>query len=313
MGTDKPLVSLIVPIYRAQDTLRECVDSLLSQSYKKIEMILVDDGSPDDCGKICDEYAAKDNRVRVLHQKNRGVSAARNTGVSASQGMYIVFIDADDQAEHELVEYMLSILLETDSDIAVCGCETPARWGAEQTQEFTGEEALCEMLRQRLFDTGPWSKLFKAELIKHCPFPDNMFFEDLAVMCKIIGSAKKVIYSSRKIYNYRKSPGGTMNGGHVERLLDEITAADMMYSYVTETFPHLAKEAASRRFSAYCQVLLKLPDHGYEKERKLLWTSIKRDRWQILTAHRVRCKNRGAALASFFGEREMRRLWRAVN
>lgn len=311
MGTDKPLVSLVVPIYKAQDYLRECVDSLLAQTYDNIEIVLIDDGSPDGCGAICDEYAARDGRINVLHQRNLGVSAARNAGVSASKGAFTAFIDADDWADCDLVEYLLDLLTETDSDIAVCGCETSGN--SSTGKVFTGEEALREMLLQKSFDTGPWSKLFKTELVKREPFPENMFFEDLAVMCRIIGGAQRVVYSDRKIYHYRATPDGTMSGVHTERLLDEIKAADMMYTYVTETFPALEAEAASRKFSACCQVLLKLPEEGYENFRKTAWDMICKTRGRVLAAHGVRAKNRVAAAVSFLGGRAIRGLWRLAN
>ena len=310
METDKPLVSVVVPIYRAEAYLKQCVDSLLGQSYDNLEILLTDDGSPDGCGSICDAYEAQDPRVTVIHQENRGVSAARNAGVSAARGEYIAFVDADDWVEAEHIGYLLQLIRQETADIAVCRCETKAPRGGAETVLLSGEEALRALLYQKLFDTSPWSKLYRADIVKETPFPENMFFEDLAVVCQMFGKVKRVAYSRRRTYHYHRTLDGTMNGGYVERLLDEIRAAEIMYEYVARAHPSLTPAAESRRFSACCQVLLKLPK-GRE-ETAALWERICKARKQVLTDPGARGKNRAAALASYLGEDAMRRIWKIV-
>lgn len=311
MGTDSPLVSVVVPIYRAEAYLKQCVDSLLGQSYSNLDILLVDDGSPDSCGGICDAYGAQDPRVTVIHQDNRGVSAARNLGVRTARGQYIAFVDADDWVEPEHIGYLLGLIRQEAADIAVCRCAAAARKSAAETALFSGEEALQALLYQKLFDTNPWSKLYRADIVKETPFPENMFFEDLAVVCRMFGRAERVAYSRRRTYHYRKTPDGTMNGGHVDRLLDEARAAEMMYAYVTQAHPNLTAAAESRRFSAFCQVLLKLPED--REETAALWEKIRAARWQVLTDPGTRGKNRAAALISCLGEGAMRKLWKIVS
>ena len=111
------LVSLIVPVYKAEKYIHQCIDSLLAQSYNNIEIVLVDDGSPDNCGAICDEYSSKDNRIKVIHQKNGGVSAARNTGIAHSRGEWIAFVDADDKVTNDYIEKLIT----KDSDWIIGG------------------------------------------------------------------------------------------------------------------------------------------------------------------------------------------------
>lgn len=311
--TDRPLVSVVVPVYQAERYLPACVDSLLAQTYDALEILLVDDGSPDDCGALCDAYAARDARVRALHQENRGVSAARNAGTRAARGAYIAFVDADDWVEPDYIEYLLRLLLEQRADIAVCRCETDPGPQGPETMTLSGEEGLRALLYQKLFDAGPWSKLYRADIPRAVPFPEGMFFEDLAVTCRMFGQARRVAYSRRAVYHYRQTPEGTMGGRHVARLLDEGKAAEMMYAYVTSEHPALTQAAACRRFSACCQALLKLPEDGWETERAALWATIRRDRRRVLTDREARGKNRAAALISYFGERAMRGIWKRVS
>jgi len=304
----QPLISVVVPVYRAEAYLKPCVDSLLKQTYENLEIILIDDGSPDSCGAICDAYAEKDTRVRVIHQKNCGVSAARNAGVRQAAGEYVAFVDADDWADTEYLAHMLQCAKDRKADLVVCRCET-TRTIDDQLVELTGEEAVRELLYQKLFDTAPWSKLYRAEIVKEIPFPEGMFFEDLAVVCRMFGRAEKVVYSNQQMYHYRITPGSTMNSADVQKLRDELQAADMMYAYVREVWPQLEFAAACRRFSAYCQVLMKLPATGCDVERQKIWMVLKKDRAKVLRDRYARKKNRAAAVISYFGEGLMRGLW----
>lgn len=303
--TGKPLISVVVPVYKTEKYLRQCVDSLLRQTCPHMEIILVDDGSPDGCGAICDEYAEKNERVAVIHQKNGGVSAARNTGVRAARGQYIVFVDSDDWVEPNHVEELYRMVDMADADVGIALEHTKASY------IWSGAQAVEQLCYQRLFDTGPCGKIFSAGIVKNVSFPEGMFFEDLAVVCRMIGSAKSVAAQGGTRYHYRRNPEGTMNGGDVTRLLDEVKAADMMYTYTKALLGKESMAAESRRFSAYAQVLMKLPMDGYEKERAYLWEYLCLVRAKVLADRRARAKNRLAAMASYCGERIMRVLWLA--
>ena len=182
--------------------------------------------------------------------------------------------------------------------------------GRDDLIDLSGEEALRELLYQKLFDTAPWSKLYRTDIAKAVPFPEGMFFEDLAVVCRMFGQAQTVVYSNLQHYHYRTTPGSTMNSSDVQKLRNEMLAADMMYEYVVQKWPALKTAAVCRRFSAYCQVLMKLPASCCDEERKTAWTVVKRDRKQVLCDRNARKKNRVAAVVSFLGETVMRSLWR---
>lgn len=308
METDKPLISIVVPVYKAEPYLSKCVNSILSQTYSNLEIILIDDGSPDHSGEMCDSFSKKDLRVHVYHQKNQGVSAARNRGVKASEGQFIAFVDADDWIEPEYIEYLLELADQYQCDAAVAA--QPGYRMQLSVEKMTGEQALEQMLYQKAFDTAPWGKLFRRELVEENLFPLNMFYEDLAVVCRMVVAAKHVAIGKRQLYHYRRTPDGTMQGGHVLRLLDEIKAANLMYQFVSQEVPAACKAANCRKFSACCQAFAKLPDNGFEKEKKELWTYLRASCHEILRDRRARTKNRIAAIALYFGENIFRTLWK---
>lgn len=304
METDRPLISIIVPVYKAEKYLVQCVNSLLNQTYKNLEIILIDDGSPDNSGKMCDAFERNDQRIYVIHQTNRGVSAARNAGIRVATGEYICFVDADDWAVPQYIMelWKLSKQYQADAVIAVETIILPIVLDAET--------ALRELLYQKLYDTSPWGKLFRSSLIKQIFFPEGMFFEDLAVVCQMIGASRKVVLGRNNGYHYRMTPDGTMNGRDCTRLLDELKAADMMFKYIREMFPNLVLAAECRRFSAYFQVLMKLPCKEYLAEKEIIWRYICEQRGRIIKDSGARTKNRIAAAASYLGMNFVRFLWR---
>ena len=156
MGTGKPLISIVVPVYNVESYIRQCIESLLNQTYRYLDIILVDDGSLDTSGMICDEYAAADKRITVMHQSNQGVSAARNQGVQTAKGEYIAFVDADDWLTPDYLACLQSAMSKSGADIVV----------ALENQEtdicyWSGTEALETMLYQEKFDTSPSTNCFK--------------------------------------------------------------------------------------------------------------------------------------------------------
>lgn len=304
METDKPLISVIVPIYKAENYLAQCVNSLLQQTYKHLEIILVDDGSPDACGQICDDFAQDDRRVRVIHQPNCGVSAARNAGIQAASGGYICYVDSDDwtDADYIMELWQAAVSAHADAAIAVASMAAPT--------VLDTKAAVRKLLYQRSFDTSPWGKLFRTDAVKQIRFPEGMFFEDLAIVCQMIGACKTVVLVPNAGYHYRSTPDGTMNGGDCTRLLDELKAADMMFQYVINAFPALKTAAECRRFSAYFQVMMKLPRHAYLAQQKQIWQYICKQRGSIIRNTAARMKNRIAAAASYLGKNFVRALWR---
>ena len=178
------LISVIVPIYKVEKYLHKCIDSILAQTYTNLEIILVDDGSPDNCGKICDEYAAKDSRIKVIHQPNGGLSAARNAGLDIATGDYIGFVDSDDYIAPDMYEKLYNALVKNDADMAICdyqrfGNELPYDEMSLTTEVITGLQAMEK--QNTVINCSfvvAWSKLYKSFIFSNVRFPVGKINED---------------------------------------------------------------------------------------------------------------------------------------
>jgi glycosyltransferase involved in cell wall biosynthesis len=206
-----PMISVIVPVYMVEEYLRQCLDSLIHQTYKDIEIILVDDGSPDHCGEICEEYAKKDARIIVIHQENGGLSAARNAGLDIAKGEYIMFVDSDDWVEPTYCEKALKAILEHQVDLAIMGFFTtymnrsvPIQTPSPRTLD--GIEAMRHVILndEPSFCNAVWNKIYHRRLFLNIRFPVGMITEDAAVQYKILHITPKVYVFDQCLYHYRK-------------------------------------------------------------------------------------------------------------
>ncbi len=204
-----PLISIIVPIYQVELYLEKCIDSIINQTYKNLEIILIDDGSPDRCGAICDEYAGKDSRIRVIHQKNGGLSAARNAGLDIAKGDYIQFVDSDDWIEPEACETVLTIAEEQHADIVCFGfCwllptgETTlvsVNSSSEIEEAAVIKQLICKKSVIRNF---AWNKLFVRKLFDGVRFPVGRTYEDICVTYQLVHKADKIYATKAILYHY---------------------------------------------------------------------------------------------------------------
>ena len=256
MAQQQVKVSVIVPVYKVEKYLGRCVDSIIAQTYRDFELILVDDGSPDNCGKICDEYAKKYDYIRVLHQQNQGQAAARNNAALIAKGRYITFIDSDDFVTNDYIEYLMGLRDQFDAQIAVSGYvyqyedkpTTPPR--PETTREFVPtEEALTRMNYGRGFSIFPWGKLYTRELVLAHPFPVGMLYEDLATAYKFVSDSTGMAFGNKRVYYWLQRTGSTMHSHFNQRQLDGLTAAEQQLEYIKARYPG-ATAAATYRCAA---------------------------------------------------------------
>ena len=210
----KPLVSVIIPIYNVEEYLSECINSIISQTYRNIEIILVDDGSPDASGSICDEYALKDERIRVVHKKNGGLSSARNAGLEIANGQYITFVDSDDWVAPTFLDEHVSQILEYCGDISFGGKILYTSHEIQEElcpirNEVVGpEEIVSRMIYDREIGVSAWGKVYKKELFDEIRFPEGEIHEDVAIIYTVIAKCTKVCVISKALYYYRNNPGG---------------------------------------------------------------------------------------------------------
>ena len=207
------LISVIVPVYNVESYIAECIESIQNQTYMNLEIILVNDGSTDASGDICDKYAAYDERIQVIHKENAGVSAARNTGIEAANGDYIGFVDSDDYIAPTMYEDMLKLMAEHDLDIIEC---TAFRNNGDTNIEGCNNGSLeifnrDEALKMAMYDcfVAVWSQLYKRRVISDVRFPIGRKFEDSAVSYLFIANTKRVGHINRCLYYYRLNPNST--------------------------------------------------------------------------------------------------------
>ena len=201
------LISVIVPVYNVEQYLNQCVDSILGQTHSNLEVILVDDGSPDACGEICEEYASHDSRVRVIHKENGGLSDARNAGLDIAQGDYIGFVDSDDWIEPDMFEYLLHGAEGMHAGVACCEVVSAQTWKLKykvlhQDNVYDSPAALEDLFFDRR-ENYAWNKLYRAELWRGVRFPKGLNFEDLATVYKTFENAGQVAYLREPKYYYR--------------------------------------------------------------------------------------------------------------
>ena len=206
--TEKQLVSVIVPVYCTEQFLCQCVDSILQQTWKNLEVILVDDESPDKCPEICDSYAAMDKRVHVIHQKNGGVSAARNAGLDIARGEFIAFADSDDWMAPDMIETLMDACERNKTDLAFCRIVYVQEGRVYQTEPespevLSTEEMLTDILLHRRGGVNVYNKLYRSELFQTIRFPVNVRYEEDSVFYPLIRQANAVSYTGTANYFYR--------------------------------------------------------------------------------------------------------------
>lgn len=243
---EEPLISVIVPVYKVEPYLDKCISSIVNQTYKNLEIILVDDGSPDDCPAMCDAWAEKDSRIRVIHKTNGGLSDARNAGMTVATGELMAFVDSDDWIVPDMYEYLYQRLTEDDSDIAACGvqmvwedkklCRMLTRAGSCVLNQ---EEAMRAIIEESWLKQPVWYKLYKTDLIRDILFTMGKCHEDVSWSYQAVGSAKKVSVSDHIGYYYLQRGGSIMGEGYSVKRLDAIEAKEQRCAYMYKRFPAL--------------------------------------------------------------------------
>lgn len=222
------LISIIIPIYKVEQYLAECMESVLGQSYTKLEIILVDDGSPDACPALCDEYAEKDKRVKVIHKKNGGLSDARNAGLEIATGEYIAFVDSDDVIHKDYVRLLYEAIKDANADISACdlmefqdGTKTPNfTYEIEDVKcnQYLPEEALGELIRGTGFRAIACNKMYKQSMLSDEVFEVGRYHEDEFFTYRMIDKAKSLTFVGAKLYYYRQRNGSIMAGFSLKHL-----------------------------------------------------------------------------------------------
>ena len=270
------LVSVIIPVYKVEDYIHRCVDSVLSQTYGNLEIILVDDGSPDRCGEICDEYAAKDKRVVSIHKKNGGLSDARNAGMEICKGEYITFLDSDDWVVPDYIERLYRLLKDTGSDVSACSFiktsteDTKPDSSPEEIRVFSNIEALDKIesntdIQLYVQLVVAWGKLYKRSLFQGITYPVSKLHEDEFTTYKVIYRAERIALTSAQLLHYWQREDSIMGAGfNVKGNLDATEALKERAEFYQQKGLHELSSRASKM--AFLKSLV-LNNRSYEIEK----------------------------------------------
>lgn len=276
---EKPLVSIIVPVYNVEKYIQSCISSIVCQSYSNLEIILVDDGSTDKSGYLCDEIAKKDNRINVIHQQNQGLSGARNSGIDIARGEYLFFVDSDDFLSVTTIEYLEDTARHNKADIVVCDyvrCKDSDSFDSfiinQRELEF---EVIDERQRMRVFLTESkikvvaWGKLYKRVLFEKVRFPVGRYNEDNFTTYKLVHLAKTIVVTNYIGYVYRISSSSITQQKFKLKHWDDVVGKIEQLHFIEENYPTLKREAQAAVIYACNQVLF-LMGASDEKVTELL-------------------------------------------
>lgn len=244
-------ISVIVPIYKVENYLEKCLNSITNQTYKNLEIILIDDGSPDNCGEICERYALEDERIKVIHKENGGLSAARNTGIDVSTGKYVVFVDSDDWIAEDYCEVLFDALVNNDADVAavdyymidenekILNIDSQTDDGFSETVIYEKSEIIKEMLAYKTFKNFAWNKIYKTEMLRNNKFPEGVNYEDTIFTCDLLHKCSKIVFITKKCYYYLQR-GNSITRMHTEKnMCDFARSAEYRFNKVCIMYPEL--------------------------------------------------------------------------
>ena len=308
----EPLISVIVPVYNVERYLDQCLESIVGQSYRNLEILVVDDGSTDGSGEMCDRWAERDKRIRVIHQPNGGLSAARNTALDVMQGEMVTMVDSDDVLHPSAIKVMKEALGKSQASIVV-GNYTPfdengePAWPQQSDQpspiRIPQHHALFRIFYQQGLTHSAWGRLYEASLFEGIRYPVGQNYEDLAIIYPLMLKCGRVAKINYTLYGYRQRQSSIL-GAFSPKRADVLDICEDLEKTMEQRDQKYLKAVRSRLLSAYFNILLlssqdKASDHQQLQDR--CWRGIKRLRWGCLMDKKVRRKNKYGILASFMG------------
>ena len=262
----KPKISIVVPVYNVEQYLEQCISQIINQTYVSLEIILVDDGSTDNSGRICDEFVKKDTRIKVIHKENGGLSDARNVGIKYATGEYIGFIDSDDYPEITMYEKLYSLVQKYSVDISVCSMYRDINCKKEIYEEdvLSRREVFKEMAQCGKIESHAWNKLYKRSLFDGIEYPIGKTYEDIYTTYKVIDKVDRVAYTAEQLYFYRDNPESISNQRFKKSDLYLVDASIEFYRFLEENYPDISKYQQNSTTRNRISVLRKMVVAEYE-------------------------------------------------
>ncbi len=248
------MISVVIPVYKVEAYIDQCVQSIVDQTYTDLEIILVDDGSPDNCPAMCDAWAEKDSRIKVIHKENGGLSDARNAGMTVATGDFIGFVDSDDYIAEDMYKQLLDHLIDTDSDISACGVEQfwedgrRALLTSNGTALLENRQAMEAIVKETWLKQPVWYKLYKRSMVEGISFERGKCHEDVFWSYQPIARANRVYVFDTPLYFYRQREGSIMGTQFSEKRLDALEAKVQRLEFLRKSYPELAETAQNGVF-----------------------------------------------------------------
>ena len=273
---EKPTISVIIPVYNVEAYVETTLQSLMNQTYTHWEAIVIDDGSTDNSGSICDALAAQDSRMKVIHTENRGVASSRNQALEMATGDYIGFVDSDDILHPQFLERLYTVLQQQQADMCVCAYQsfytkepqyTISSTHSTDIRVWGREEALCALLKDEVMTSHLWNKLYTREVWNHIRFPEGKTLEDMAVMYTVLEACQKIVSIPEELYGYRQRHTSIMGDVSMELLQNYIQVVEERSAYIEKHYPSLATQVQYQRMN------LCLRYHMMTVRNKTLYTS----------------------------------------
>lgn len=270
----KDLISVIVPVYNVEKYLNRCIESIVQQTYTNLEIILVDDGSPDNCPQICDEWAQKDTRIRVIHQANGGGGKARNVGIDLATGEFITFVDSDDYISTNMYEVLLE---KFDEDVDIVECDYQDAYDdnvkfdniSKDERGFSAEDAMHENISDTIFRQLIWNKMYRRGVVEGIKFPIGKKIDDEFWTYQVIGRARKLVRINQILYAYRQQRDSVMHSLDATQRLQAVEAKIQRHRYICDKMPKLIRYSIRDLwFTCIYQGQLTLRTERYDKRKE---------------------------------------------
>lgn len=302
---------MIVPVYKVEKYINRCINSITAQIYENLEIILVDDGSPDSCGKICDDYAKSDERIFVIHKENGGLSDARNVALKVCKGSYITCIDSDDWVSEWYVYNLYNAIKRDNSDMAISGflnvCESRIDLSHSNNilknyKLLDSQKCFEKLLYQNGVETSAWGKLYKRELLDGLEYPVGKLYEDIPVTTAAIHRCGKIALIMNTDYYYFQRNDSIQYVNFNHQKMDAVIHIIELQHFIKNNYPSLEKAAICRTFCTICNLVFSIDDTTkHQDDYKVLWNIIKDYRLKIIFDRKARKKAKVAAIISYAG------------
>lgn len=304
----QPLISVIIPVYNLENYIEKCLNSVISQTYNNLEILIVDDGSTDSSPAICDKYCDTDSRIHVFHIENGGAAHARNVALKEMSGELVTFVDGDDYIDSAYIEKLYNNLINKNADISICKWidvhenSSEAAIPASYTKTFNTISGLEALMYQVYYDSAMWVKLYKSSLFEGITFPEGNLYEDLAIIYKIFERAKKISYTDYSGYFYTIRSTGTTLIKFKPKKMDLIDVIDEMEAYLLAKYPALKLPIYSRKARANFHIYLQIPrTREYKSYRKRIEKNLKSIRKEVISDKNARRGTKMAFILTYIG------------